>query len=221
MIGAFLVYISNLLCVLLGLVYPLIASYHTARQFIQKQEEYDIVIKFQKLQEKKRKEGLPSSSVALGFNTPERQEQLWKEEQLEILESHHKKWLAYWMIYTVIYVFEFLFEDFFYNRIPFYYVLKLVFLFFVITTKGLCVWFYDNCVYRLMKWENLEQDIDKVLAFARTKLYSHVFKYFEGGKDVGLSLWASAQANVLPFALSLVSGGGSSTQNSNTENVTQ
>ena len=190
---------------LVGLVYPLIASYNTARQFIQKQEEYEIIIKFQKLQDKKKKEG-QISAAGFDFNTPERQEQLWKEEQQELLSNHHKKWLAYWMIYTIIYVIEFLFENFIYEKIPIYYVLKLAFLFFIITSKNVCVYFFDNYVYKLMKWDNLEQDIDKVLGFVRGKLYSHVFQYVESGKDVGVGLWASAQANILPYVLGILSG---------------
>ncbi|EFC41576.1 predicted protein [Naegleria gruberi] len=202
MIGATLFYFSNLSCVLVGLVYPLIASYHTAKQFIQKQEEYEIVIKFQKLQEKKKREGIVNTGFE--FNTPERQEQLWKEEQVEMLEGNHKKWLAYWMIYTILYAIEFILEDFFYNTLPIYYIFKLAFVIYVITSKSICIWFFDNCVYKLMKWENLEQDIDKVLSFARGKLYTYVGKYFEGSKEAGAGLLLGLQQNLLPFVMSFI-----------------
>ncbi|KAL9645017.1 hypothetical protein ABK040_004510 [Willaertia magna] len=209
-----LTYFSNFLFLFIGLVYPLIQTYKAGKLYIQKKEEYEIVQKFQELQERKKKEQQTSttSPSIIDFETPERQQQLWKEEQLEILERHHKKWLAYWIIYTAIYVFEYLFNDILYYKFPIYFELKLILIAFLVISKDICVKFFDKFVITLMYWDNLEQDIESVLSYTRAKLYGHVFKYVESGKDVGLAVGMNLYSNVKQI---LATSSTTTTNNSN------
>ncbi len=89
-------------------MYPIYQTYRCALDFRTAQEDYETTVKFVKLQEKRARSGKNADDVVV-VDTTQRHEQLWVEQQEEMLFKH-KKWLSYWIVFSLLTIFEYIFE---------------------------------------------------------------------------------------------------------------
>ncbi|KAL0483215.1 hypothetical protein AKO1_011533 [Acrasis kona] len=175
MLGAIhvLAYLSSY-CV--GIIYPIFKTYSCVLEYRKAREDYEVTVKFSKIQARRAREGKGESEDDFMEDATQRQEQLWVEQQEELLFGH-KKWLSYWIVFFLLCVFEYLIDRII-DYIPLYYELKLSFILFLIL---------DKTHEPALKYNNLEQEIDSTMVVVQDQAYEKLFSQLGGVKDLGVT----------------------------------